>query len=59
MDGVYLSFESDHAPERVLDAFPPATLERLRAIKREWDPDGIFDQNFDVTPLSDVAPLVT
>ena len=59
MDGVYLSFESDHAPERVLDAFPPATLERLRAIKRAWDPDGIFDQNFDVTPLSDVAPLVT
>ena len=59
MDGVYLSFESDHAPERVLDAFPPTTLERLRAIKSTWDPDGIFDQNFDVTPLSDVAPLVT
>ena len=51
MDGVYLSFESDHAPERVLDAFPPATLERLRAVKKAWDPDGIFDQNFDVTPL--------
>ena len=59
MDGIYLSFESDQAPERVRDAFPPATLERLRAIKRAWDPDGIFDQNFDVTPLSDVAPLVT
>ncbi len=59
MDGIYLSFESDHAPERLLDAFPPATLERLRAVKRAWDPDGIFDQNFDVTPLSDVAPLVT
>lgn len=51
MDGVYLSFESDHTPERVLDAFPPATLERLRTIKRAWDPDGIFDQNFDVTLL--------
>ena len=58
-DGVYLSFESDHAPERVLEAFPPATLERLRSIKRAWDPDGIFDQNFDVTPLSDVAPRIT
>lgn len=49
MDGMYLSFESNHAPDRVLDAFPPATLERLRAIKRQWDPDRLFTQNFDVS----------
>lgn len=51
LDGIYLSFESDHTPERVLDAFPPATLERLRELKRTWDPDGVFTQNFDVTPI--------
>jgi len=48
MDGMYLSFESDHRPEQVADAFPSATLARLREIKRRWDPDGVFSQNFDV-----------
>lgn len=51
LDGIYLSFESDHTPERVLDAFPPATLERLRELKQKWDPDGVFVQNFNVTPV--------
>jgi FAD/FMN-containing dehydrogenase len=48
MDGMYLSFESDHRPAHVSSAFPPATLERLREIKRRWDPDDVFSQNFDV-----------
>ncbi|MFG6503719.1 FAD-binding oxidoreductase [Microbacterium sp. P05] len=49
MDGMYLSFESDHAPRHVEDAFPPRTLARLRDLKAIWDPEGIFTQNFDVT----------
>jgi hypothetical protein len=53
MDGMYFSFESDHAPDRIVDAFPPTTLERLRSIKRQWDPDGVFTQNFDVGVLAD------
>jgi FAD/FMN-containing dehydrogenase len=48
MDGLYLSFESAHAVERVADAFPPRTLERLRDVKRRYDPEDVFDQNFDV-----------
>ena len=32
-DGLYLSFETDPRPERLDDAFPPATLERLRELK--------------------------
>jgi len=47
-DGIYLSFESNHRPEDVDAAFPPATLARLRATKRDWDPDDVFSQNFDV-----------
>lgn len=39
---MYLSFESDPAPERVLDASPPPTLERLRAVKGAWDPEPIL-----------------
>jgi FAD/FMN-containing dehydrogenase len=50
MDGLYLSFETGHRPEHVREAFPPPTLERLRAVKRRWDPDRIFTQNFDVSP---------
>ncbi|PFG42044.1 FAD/FMN-containing dehydrogenase [Isoptericola jiangsuensis] len=49
-DGLYLSFETDTRPERLTDAFPPATLERLRAVKAEWDPDNVFRANFPVTP---------
>jgi len=50
MDGLYLSFETDPRPERLLDAFPPLTLDRLRALKRTYDPDHVFDQNFPIDP---------
>lgn len=48
MDGMYLSFESSHRPEAVLRAFPSSTLARLRTLKAHWDPEDVFDQNFDV-----------
>lgn len=48
-DGLYLSFESDRNPARINDAFPPATLDRLRALKSQLDPDNLFADNF---PLS-------
>jgi hypothetical protein len=50
MDGIYLSFESDHQADDVQRAFPPATLARLRELKRHWDPDRVFTQNFDLSP---------
>jgi FAD/FMN-containing dehydrogenase len=52
-DGMYLSFETDHGPDAVAEAFPPATLARLRAIKRRVDPDRVFVQNFDVSETVD------
>lgn len=51
-DGLYLSFESDPDPERVLDAFPPVTLERLRRLKAQLDPHNLFQDNFNITPRS-------
>lgn len=45
-DGLYLSFESDTSPERIGEAFPPATLARLRRIKDEYDPSHLFRDNF-------------
>ncbi|GAA4623385.1 LLM class flavin-dependent oxidoreductase [Cellulomonas oligotrophica] len=50
MDGLYLSFETDPRPERLLEAFPEPTLGRLRALKRTYDPDHVFDQNFPIDP---------
>lgn len=43
--GAYLSFDSTARPERLHEAFPAETLERLRAIKAEVDPDGVFRDN--------------
>ncbi len=46
--GVYLSFEADPRGDRVERAFPPATLDRIRALKARVDPDGLFRDNFAV-----------
>jgi FAD/FMN-containing dehydrogenase len=46
--GLYLSFETDQSPERLGEAFPPATLARLRALKAEVDPATLFRDNFNV-----------
>ncbi|MET1053293.1 MAG: LLM class flavin-dependent oxidoreductase [Mycetocola sp.] len=48
--GLYLSFETDQRPERLGDAFPPRTLSRLREIKRRYDPDNLFRDNFNISP---------
>lgn len=49
-NGLYLSFESDPSPQRIADAFPPDTLERLRQLKARLDPDNLFRDNFNVAP---------
>ena len=48
--GLYLSFETDQRPERIGEAWPPATLARLRELKRRYDPDNVFRDNFNITP---------
>ena len=49
-EGLYLSFESDRHPDRIADAFPPATLDRLRRLKTELDPHNLFRDNFNIIP---------
>jgi alkanesulfonate monooxygenase SsuD/methylene tetrahydromethanopterin reductase-like flavin-dependent oxidoreductase (luciferase family)/FAD/FMN-containing dehydrogenase len=50
LEGLYLSFETDTGPEALAKAFPPSTLERLRDVKRRYDPTGLFRDNFYVPP---------
>jgi alkanesulfonate monooxygenase SsuD/methylene tetrahydromethanopterin reductase-like flavin-dependent oxidoreductase (luciferase family)/FAD/FMN-containing dehydrogenase len=54
-DGMYLSFETDLRPERISDAFPPQTLGRLRELKRRYDPENLFRDNFNVGRALDAA----
>ncbi|MCI0393633.1 MAG: FAD-binding oxidoreductase, partial [Chloroflexi bacterium] len=49
-EGLYLSFDTDLRPERLNDAFPTRTLERLRELKARYDPHNIFRDNFNITP---------
>lgn len=49
-DGLYLSFETDHSPERLHEAFPASVLHRLRRLKREYDPTNLFRDNFNIDP---------
>jgi FAD/FMN-containing dehydrogenase len=46
MEGMYLSFESATGPEVLARAFPREHLTRLRALKRRYDPTGLFRDNF-------------
>ena len=48
--GLYLNFDTDLRPERLKDAFPPKTLERLRKLKSRYDPDNVFRDNFNIMP---------
>ncbi|MGN9810014.1 LLM class flavin-dependent oxidoreductase [Micromonospora sp. BQ11] len=56
LDGMYLSFESDTDPKRLLDAWPEPTLSRLRAVKATYDPDNVFNRNFPVPPAEPGEP---
>jgi FAD/FMN-containing dehydrogenase len=46
----YVNFLTDEGPGRVRAAYPPATWERLAAIKRQYDPTNLFRLNQNITP---------
>jgi len=50
MEGMYYSFESGMGPEVLARAFPPEHLVKLRALKRRYDPSGLFRDNFFIDP---------
>lgn len=48
--GTYAGFVGSPAPEDVTAIWPSATLERLREVKRAWDPDNLFRRNLNIAP---------
>jgi len=48
--GVYANFLHREGPERVRQAYPGATWDRLVALKRRWDPTNLFRFNQNVAP---------
>ncbi|MDT0165437.1 LLM class flavin-dependent oxidoreductase [Actinotalea sp. AC32] len=49
-NGSYLSFESDDWADALPRVFPGATLERLRQVKAEYDPDELLRLNVPIPP---------
>jgi hypothetical protein len=49
-DGAYVNFLGDEGPERVRQAYPGPTWDRLVEVKRRWDPDNLFRRNQNIPP---------
>jgi FAD/FMN-containing dehydrogenase len=50
--GAYVNFIGDEGPDRVRDAYPGATWDRLSQIKARYDPGNLFRLNQNVPPAS-------
>jgi FAD/FMN-containing dehydrogenase len=48
--GVYVNFLEREGPDRVREAYPGGTYERLQAIKAKYDPENLFRFNQNIPP---------
>ena len=48
--GSYAGFLGSDTAEDIAALWPAETLERLRQVKRTWDPDNLFRRNFNIVP---------
>jgi FAD/FMN-containing dehydrogenase len=55
--GAYVNFLAQDMPERVRDAYPGPTFDRLVAIKRRYDPTNLFRLNANIDPKAEGSPM--
>jgi FAD/FMN-containing dehydrogenase len=53
--GAYVNFLADDGPARIREAYPGDTWDRLRAIKRRYDPANVFHLNQNVPPAASAS----
>jgi FAD/FMN-containing dehydrogenase len=51
--GAYVGFLGDEGEERVRAAYPGPTWDRLRQVKRRYDPDNVFRLNQNIPPADE------
>jgi FAD/FMN-containing dehydrogenase len=51
--GAYVGFLADEGEERVRAAYPGPTWDRLRQVKRRYDPDNLFALNQNIPPAGE------
>jgi FAD/FMN-containing dehydrogenase len=49
-NGGYIGFLGDEDEETIRAAYPGANWERLRELKRRYDPDNLFRRNHNIPP---------
>lgn len=49
-DGAYVNFVADEGPARIRAAYPGDTWDRLRQVKRAYDPENLFRLNQNIPP---------
>jgi FAD/FMN-containing dehydrogenase len=47
---VYLNFIGDEGASRVEAGFGPGKWQRLRELKKKWDPENLFRMNQNIPP---------
>ena len=50
--GVYVNFLADEGEARVREAYPGPTWDRLRDVKRRYDPGNLFHLNQNIPPAN-------
>jgi FAD/FMN-containing dehydrogenase len=51
--GAYLGFMMGDGQKRIGEVYPPATMERLRQLKRRYDPTNAFHHNLNIEPATE------
>ncbi len=52
-EGAYVNFLGDEGATRTTSAYPGATWDRLRRIKRQYDPQNLFRRNQNIPPAAE------